>query len=329
MIENEKEYQSTKKALEHLEKSLTGLHTELYNSSPERYFVLAEPYLDYIKKLRYEIDSYIGIISAEEKSVPLWIRLKGPQIGEGNISIALLSNFLENFKLSVKRVAEFLSEETLLKKGRPKEDIRSLYDFNIRILPGSVRIGISFPSPYEQKTILGESIENPVEGAVKKIIKGASWAVGLEDKEIEEIFPKEEERYLILTQVDKLTKSIDGKVSTIELKGKYIPKGPIILTKNASKRIKKAIEKSIPPEKAIEEGVMREIDLDKRHFYLRERPNKKEELHCEYDEVIKEDAKIGLDKMVRVVGELYYDKFKKPRSLKVEKIDIINQENND
>jgi len=329
MIENEKEYQSTKKALEHLEKSLTGLHIELYNSSPERYFVLAEPYLDYIKKLRYEIDSYIGIISAEEKSVPLWIRLKGPQIGEGNISFVLLSNFLENFKLSIKRVAEFLSEETLLKVGRPKEELRSLYDFNIKMLPGSVRVGISFPSHYEQKTISGESIENPVEGAVKKIIKGASWAVGLEDKEIEDIFPKEEERHLILTQIDKLTQSVDGKISTIELKGKYTPKGSIILTKNVRNRIKKVIEKSIPPEKVIEIGVMREIDLDKRHFYLRERPNIKEELHCEYEELLQEDSKAGLDKKVRVIGELYIDKFKKQRSLKVEKIDIINQENND
>jgi len=197
------------------------------------------------------------------------------------------------------------------------------------MLPGSVRIGISFPSPFEQKTITGEIIENQVEIAVKKIITGASWAVGLEDKTIEEIFPKENERHLVLAQIDKLAQSIDGKISTIELKGKYTPKGPIIITKKASDRIKTAIEKSTPPEKVIEIGIMREIDLDKRHFYLRERPNKKEELHCEYDESLREEAKIGLDKQVKVIGEMYFDKFKKERSLKVEKIDIINQEDND
>jgi hypothetical protein len=325
MIKNEREYQSAKQALEHVEKALTSLHKELYQKSPERYHIIAESYLNYIKKLRHDIDLYIGLVVAEEKSAPLWIRLKGPYIGEGNISIVLLSNFLDNFKMGVQRVADYINEHILIKRGRPKEEIRSLCDFNVKILPGSVRIGLSFPSPYAQKTLYGEYIENPAEEAVKRIIKVASWSVGLEKKNIESIIPQEEERHLILTQIDKIIPSIDEKVSSIEFRGKYTHKDAIILTKKSSEKIKMAIERAIPPEKTIEIGIIREIDLDKKHFDLRERPKGKKELHCRYDEILYEEAIEGLDKKVRVVGELYSDKFKKPLFLNVEKIDILGE----
>ncbi len=215
----------------------------------------------------------------------------------------------------------------MLKKGRPKEDIRRLCDFNIKILPGSIRIGFSFPPPYTQKTLAGEYVENPVENAVKKILKGASWAVGLEKKNVEKIFPKEQERHLVLTQIDKISPSIAGKVSSVEFRGKFVPKGAIILTKRSTERIKEAIERPVPPEKTVEIGVIREIDLDKKHFWLRERPDGQEPLHCEYDESLYDNAKEGLDKKVKLLGKLHLDKYKKPHYLKVERIDILGPRN--
>ena len=55
MIENDKEYTSARQALERVERSLIELHKDIYDKSPERYFIMAEPYLEYIKKLRIQV----------------------------------------------------------------------------------------------------------------------------------------------------------------------------------------------------------------------------------------------------------------------------------
>lgn len=324
MINNDKEYKSARQALEHVESSLIELYKDIYDKSPERYFIMAEPYLDYIKKLRHDIDSYIGISLAEEKSVPLWIRITGPNIGSNNISSALLSKFLDNFKMGVQRIADYSIEHTILKKGRPKKEISNLCDFNVKIMPGSLRIGFSFPFPIGQKTLEHETIENPVEQAVKKFLKGASWAVGLDKNKIENIFPDEKERRLILNQIDKVTPVKESDYSTVEFKGKIIDKDTIILTDYANKRIQKAIKTSISPEKVVEIGVIREMDLDKLCFNLRERPKNKKELHCRYDKSLYADAREGFDKKVKVIGELIKDKYKKPKYLKVEGIELVD-----
>lgn len=325
MIKTDKEYKSARQALERIERSLIELHKELYEKSPERYFIMADPYLDYIKKLRHDIDAYSGLSLAEEKSVPLWIRITGPNVSSSNISSTLLFKFLENFKMGVQRIADYSIESTVLKKGRPKKEISNLCDFNVKILPGSLRLGLSFPFPIGQKTLENDTIENPVENAVKKFLKGASWAVGLDKNNIEDIFPDEKERRLILNQIDKLTPAKESDYSTVEFKGKFADsKETIILTDKANERIQKAIKIAIPPEKTIEEGVIREMDLDRLCFDLRERPNNKKDLHCRYDKSLYDDARECFDKKVKIIGILIKDKYKKPRYLKVENIELIS-----
>lgn len=324
MIENDKEYTSARQALERVERSLIELHKDIYDKSPERYFIMAEPYLEYIKKLRHDIDSYSGLSLAEEKSVPLWIRITGPNIGSNNISSSLLSKFLDNFKMGVQRIADYSIEQTVLKKGRPKKAISDLCDFNVKILPGSLKIGLSFPFPIGQKTLDNNNIENPVEQAIKKFLRGASWAVGLDKNKIENIFPDEKERRLILNQIDKLTPVKESDYSTVEFKGKFIEaKDAIILTDNANKRIQKAIKIRISPEKTIEMGIIREMDLDKLCFNLRDRPNNQKELHCRYDKSLYADARECFDKKVKVIGILIKDEYKKPKYLKVESIELL------
>ncbi len=107
MIRSEKELRSAERALARAEKALLALKKKVYEESPETYHRMSGPYVDYVDKLQREIHDFVGLSSAKESAVPLWIRLRGPRIGEGIISIGLLSRFLNDFKMGVQRIADY------------------------------------------------------------------------------------------------------------------------------------------------------------------------------------------------------------------------------
>lgn len=53
--------ESTKKALDLAERTLISLKKKVYPVNPQKYSILAEPYLEYINRLRTEKDEYIGL----------------------------------------------------------------------------------------------------------------------------------------------------------------------------------------------------------------------------------------------------------------------------
>lgn len=323
MIKTDEQLESTKRAIDLTEKALIALKKKVYPLNHQKYGILAEPYLQTINKLRSERDQYIGLSLAEEYTMPLWIRLKGHHIRSGNVPIEIFTKFLNNFKLGIQRIAEYESENIVRESGRPHEDLRRLCNFQTKILPGSIRIGLAFPSSDRQSTISGEIIQNPVEIAVQKVLKGASWSVGLELESIEKIFPDDRERYLILTQVDNFIPREGGEITSVEFNGLLLREKPVFLSAKSKEKVKEALDKTIPAERVIEEGEIREIDLDKQHFILRERGNGKSEIQCNYPSVLEDDAKEGLDNRVKIIGELRKDKLGKEISIDVDHIDVL------
>jgi predicted RNA-binding protein len=325
MIENDEQLESTKQALDLTEKALIALKKKVYPLSPQKYGIFAEPYLLTINKLRSERDHYIGLSLAEEHSMPLWIRLKGQHIHGGNVPIEIFTKFLNNFKLGVQRIAEYESKSVVRESGRPHEDLRRLCNFHTKILPGSIRIGLAFPYDDKQSTIMGEIIQNPVEIAVQKVLLGASWSVGLEAESIEKIFPDDQERYLILTQVNNFIPREGGEITSVEFNGHLLREKPVFLSAKSKEKVKEALDKTVPSERVIEEGEIREIDLDKHHFVLRERSNGKDEIRCNYSPFLEDDAKDGLDNRVKIVGELKKDQYDKEISIEVDRIDVLSE----
>jgi hypothetical protein len=73
MIYNEQELASTEAQLSRLERALAALKAAVYPKSPERFFLMAEAYVDEIQKLRQEIDDFIGLtllIQHETRTTP-------------------------------------------------------------------------------------------------------------------------------------------------------------------------------------------------------------------------------------------------------------------
>ena len=224
MIESDEEYESAKQALMDIERALIDLKKTIYTKSPERYQLMAEPYVNYIKKIRHDIDTYSGYSDALEKSIPLWIRLKGPHIGEGSARASVLSNFLNDFKLGIQTIALYLSYDAYKDVGRPVEEIRKLSNFKATIQPGSLRIGISFPTYQVQATLDDRTIKNPVKQSINKILQAASWAIASDGEKIETLFPNEKERKLVLNQLDKISPKSEGEITDVEFKGSMVSK---------------------------------------------------------------------------------------------------------
>jgi len=328
MIKTEKEYESTKKALEAAEMALLALKGRVYDSDPDLFQAMSASYVDYINKLRNEINSYLGLTKAEESSMPLWFRLKGPHIGAGNVPITVLGNFLTDFKLGAQRIVEYIDKKTPRVAGRPSEVYRKLTDFRVTILPGSVRIGISLPILEKQLNLDGGIIPNLAEDAVKELIQGVSWVTGKDERAIEEIFPEPEERRLILNQVDKISPQQGGEISKVEFTGRFIDGYRLLLSVQHSKKIKDAIQQTKAPENIEIEGSVREIDLDKKRFMLRDIPEDQQidqlkEIYCNFENNLKEDAIFAIDKNIRVIGLLKRRTRGKPR-LHLKQIEILS-----
>jgi hypothetical protein len=70
MIENEQQLRQTPEALRDLETSLAALNRQKSAIHPDRYMLMAEPVVEHIRRLRAEIDSFIGMTDVAVGAVP-------------------------------------------------------------------------------------------------------------------------------------------------------------------------------------------------------------------------------------------------------------------
>jgi hypothetical protein len=70
MIENEQQLRRTQEALRDLETSLAALNRQKSAIHPERFALMAEPVAEHIRRLRAEIDSFIGMTDVAVGATP-------------------------------------------------------------------------------------------------------------------------------------------------------------------------------------------------------------------------------------------------------------------
>lgn len=64
MIQNDRQLESTREALFHLEAGIAALHKDKAKMHPDQYALMVEPFLEDLLKLRQQIDDYIGVTDA-------------------------------------------------------------------------------------------------------------------------------------------------------------------------------------------------------------------------------------------------------------------------
>ena len=213
------------------------------------------------------------------------------------------------------------------RKGGVSKEVETSSDLVIiGLMSGSLRVGLGLPP--ERQVDLFDAHDQPVVRAIDTFMEVASWASSLE---ITSALPASisdlPSRDYILRQVMNVAPSKEQRIDTIEFSGTlvHLPKAPL-LTRWARSRLRDMIAKETGAEYMEAVGTIREIDLDSKKFYLRERPENALSLHCVVGEEMIEDAKAALGERVTVAGTVKRDKSGRVNLLKVKTLEISADE---
>ncbi|MBI5640487.1 MAG: hypothetical protein HZA17_08690 [Nitrospirae bacterium] len=327
MILNDRQLTQTREALNRLEDDLISLQREVYPINPERFHLMAEAYVDHIIELRSQIDEYIGVKSYQDKLQGVWLRLIGPSLHLGSASASILTSTIENFRKSIRSITSIMKGELPYRKGGISKDVERSSDLVIiGLKTGSLRVGLGLPP--DRQISMFDSHEDPVMKAIDTFMEVASWASASErPSTLPASISDSPFRDYILRQVMNMAPSNKLPVETIEFSGNLVHAGEVpLLTKGARLRLRNAIAKEPGAEYIEAVGTIREIDLDSKKFYLRERPNNEQPLHCSVSDEMLEEAKAALGDRVRLAGSAKRDKAGKITSLKVKTLELSADE---
>ncbi|MCE9656685.1 hypothetical protein LPC13_15575 [Clostridium celatum] len=296
MINNLEEKQFIEKRINKLENILFDLKERLLPEREEQYKAMASIYVRKIIELREEIEEYIGMNEVLIEKSDINIHVNGPAIGYGKAPISIISSYLDNFKTSVRKNYGILNNRSKVPK-----DIALLTDFTLnQLAAGSINISLSIPN--EQTAFLDDMPFNKSLRIYFELLQSVSMRE--EDIHIDGI----DDEYIgkLLNNILKILPD-DKNIRSIEVYGNRVfNKSKICLDHKSRRFVLNKIESINEKEKNISiNGIIREIDLDKMRFYLRE-------IDCEGREQIKclvsndEIENLGeyLNSRVKVIGIL-------------------------
>ena len=322
MIETEKELTQALEQLVRMQQALASIRKEVFSLNPRRFSLLAEGPLEEIRKIQSEVNEYIGVTAAEENDADLWIRIQGKEIAWPNASTSILTAFLDALRKGITTVAEYLATGQLAM--RPTTDLKDACDLRIvGLRTGSLRVGIRLPD--EEVLLFPDEKKSPPREALRLYLETASW-VGSQEAEasLEKKIQDPKVRRLVLNAVKNFIPRQRGSVDSIEISGREVPEGRVVkLSKVVLKRIEDAIDGMTSESVQSFVGDLREIDLDKRTFILRN-TLQRQDISCEFEEDLLSIAKEALDRKVNVTGARRLQKVRRDLPLRVTRIEVLD-----
>jgi len=232
--------------------------------------------------------------------------LEGDGLSPENILTSLLSVWLARLRRSVIALASFAFSRGTT-GDRPSRAIAEACDFRLMgFLPGSLRIGLEIPQP-DQLLLFPRSGDAviAVRTALADLLEKASELTELQhsvhrvDLSSEELSTRDA---LLLKQVLRLIPGRRERVRAIVFEGALVPRTvPVRLNASLRSLLASRLGPTTEPDQIEElEGMLREIDLDQRHFILRDRPEDQPDITVFFRPNLQDDAKRALDQRVRV-----------------------------
>jgi hypothetical protein len=303
MINNEAGLRQALEQLGSMYLALAAVRSEHPNATPEWQAVLAEGFLDQARQLQHQIEEYTGASAFEEAQAELWLAVEGCDIRDGVGPASVLTALLDAFRKGVQSVAEFLTAGTASR--RPTTALKEACDWRVLALrPGSLKVGLRLPDVPPRQGELWESRKVlDVHQAVDDFLEVAAWAASSGDPEVlAGRFPDPDKRRFLLNAVKPFVPRQRGSVESVTVSGRAVHSGgPIVLTREAPKRIDRAIDRTTAEQVEDHVGDLREIDLDNLTMAIRNAGDVWE-VRCTLDESLLQAAKEALDRRVRVSG---------------------------
>jgi hypothetical protein len=320
MITNFEQKEHINKQIVRLENALADIKEKTLPKNPKLFEVMSKSYIDKIKELRKEVDLYIGI-QDDKMDADFIVRLLGPEIGYGKAPISVVSNVLDELRKGFQNVFAHLLGYKNIKKV--PNNILNACDMKLtRVFEGSLQVALQRPE--EQLNLLGKS---EFDKTAEYFFSVASWATekGALENIINEI-PDDDLRDVVFKSVLRVIPNNPRKVNRIHLYGPIIKK-EILLTKQSRDFIINSIAKKDEEDIIYAyKGRIREVDLDKGSFKLREIENNSDlhEIIGHIKESLLEDLKGALDDIVEIRGVLKQET-KSTKTLDVRYIENSNR----
>lgn len=296
-INSVEELRETQRKLNNLEVALADARTRL-SESPEALRSLISLHRKQIRELQHEIDQFIG--EAEESSAPVEITYDMLDGLEGTSPISSVEKVLGSFRKALAKIAEGLSQGTIRESGRPPGEIADAVDLEfVDIASGSTRLLLNPPAQrvldqdgeYTDSTLAERSLE-VLEATAEWIASDLREAPGnLQDEEL---------RNLAIRQIKRLSPTESSKIAWIEFDRRT--QGGRRRTRFDSQSYQRAsriIESGLSPETVSIQGWLREIDLDRTRFEIRDEEGNRH--RCEVVEDLLDDAMEYISSQAKVV----------------------------
>lgn len=303
MIDNQASLQQAMGQLSQLYLALTDLRDTVLPKSRQRFDLMAGGILADIRQLEQEVAVFTGRADAEEDAPDIWIRVSGgPELSGAEAPTSVLAYFTETFRKGVQMAAEYLQAGMV--SSRPTQALKRACDFRIVALqPGSIRVGLSLPQqaePGEMEEVVPREL---VTRALDEYLVVADWVASTRtEEEMARTTEDTELLSILLREVSRMAPPPRGEVDAVEFRGRAVPKAELRLTRGSYDRARKALDRTMAwmPMKLV--GDLREIDLDKRTFTLRNLEGGGQEVPCRVGVPILPLAIAALDHRVEVRG---------------------------
>lgn len=322
MSDTRKEIDLTREQLTRAEQALEAIRRDVWPVNEARFLLMAEGYVEQIQRLRAQIDAYLGIDTILDAQSNLVISLEGEKVRLGDTAVGVLTKVVDAFRRGLQSLVAFRSDRISPQAyaGRRRRWIEQLCDLPlIGVQPGSMRILLGEPVA---EGLFGEEDRNLLHDNLRVLSAGIRWAAE-EDAQIPtELAVDANLRHLLVKVLLNLTPPHDSPVEAIGFSGSAMGSmGVVRLRPSARPRLNQtlaAFDHESPTEVI---GVIREVDLDKRTFTLRERPDAAPALDCEYDEASEGAIKSLLGEPVIITGILRTSRKTKKQTMEVESVE--------
>lgn len=312
MIRNTEQLNHTLEQMGRMYRALASLHAKAAGTI--QFPLFAEGPLDEIRKLREDIEAYTGVPEALEQDAHLVMRLEGTGLRWPEAPVSVLTSFLDALRKGIQAVAG-LGEGG--RRAHLTREIKEACDLRVAaILPGSLELALRIPEEelagadmvaedvarYDELMELGKDKTAFVATAIEEYVEIAAWASSAASpSELEERIPDTDRRRVLLNAVKRLVPTAGGAVDCVVLFGRLAAAHPpVALTRVARERIAGALQAMEEERVETHFGDLREIDLDKQSFVLRQTDDRR--IVFKYGDALGDAAKEALDRSVRVTG---------------------------
>ena len=312
-----------------LYKSLRSLRERVENVNAGNFAVLAEGPLNMLQQIQREIDEYSGVLAAQELSVALWVRVRGPEIVDEIRRFSIMEGVLRQIRKSIEVLAEPLLAALGIAVEKIREQMPRASDLDVVIVKGgSLLIGVRL---LPQEHLAMEVAPNQVCAAAQKSLEDLAKTAVLASTpdrmhEMHALVPDETRRRLLLAEVADLAPTREGGIDCIELSGHILAGvGEARLQRDVRQRIRATFEREVETSAEHYQGDVREMDLDRRTFKLKA-TGSPDYILCSFTSDLKSKAEKAFNRHVRVVGDRRTEhelRDRVARKLSVTKLEIL------